>query len=645
MLEKVRHVKSTRLEGRTSVWRAFKMGLFVFVLLLVAQLAIPQTSYAQGNVAEGLQTVGEAGGLAGSTTDLPAIIGRIINIVLGFVGIVLLVLMIYGGYVWMTSGGDATKIEQAKKILRNAIIGLVIVVSAFAITTFILDALISATTGGGGVSGGRFGATSGFPSRAGSLGGGIIETHIPFRDATNVPRNTPIIITFKEPIAIASFIRDYNDNGTPADLSDDPASSTTIGLNDDVIKIYRTGQRDQALTTAEARVSFTPDRRTFVIRPVELLGSPTENTGYTVELIGGGSGVLLEDGKEAFTGGYSDGYLWQFEVSTFVDNTPPHITSVIPRAGGSYAPNIIVQINFSEAMDPTSASGIMGGGSSFTNILVAQDAPPASGADYAVVTGEVKLSNQYRTAEFVADLSCGTNSCGKTVYCLPSNANITTFVHAATLSETPPLSAFSVSGYDGVTDVVGNSLDGNRNGTAEGPGVDDFVWSFGTLSEPNLEAPKINETIPQAGNPTLSSNQPVDSKPSARFDSLIQSSTANSDNAFIRTNEPTALLDTFWWSPEMTVLTADGAEAGLDDIPEFARISIRHRLYTPVDDAAGGTPEYDPTLESGIQNIYQNCFNPASSVATPSAPACTGSPHCCDNRSTSVLCPDPTPLP
>jgi len=617
--------------------RVFKTAIFIFVGLFTIQFFLPQPTFAQG-VTNGLAAVGSAGGLAGGGTDLFVIIGRIINIALGFIGIILLVLLMYAGYLWMTSGGEATKVDQAKLMIRNAIIGLIIIVSAFAITSFILQQLTGAIGGGGTTSGrGAFGAGSGFPSRAGSLGAGIIETHIPARDATNVPRNTPIIITFKEPIKLSSFIRDYDDNGTPADLSEDPASSTTIGLNDDVIKIYTTGDRVNALHTDQARVTFTPDRQTFVIRPVTLLGSPTVNTNYSVDLLSGSTGVLREDGQPAFSGSFRDGYSWQFEVSTVVDTTPPKITSVIPVAGGRYAPNIIVQINFNEAVDPTTASGLVTAGSGFTNIEL--EATPLGGGPAVRPSGEFKVSNQYRTVEFVSDLACGTNSCGKTVYCLPTESSIHVTAHAATLSGDPPLAFFTPSGFDGITDVVGNSMDGNGNGTAEGRDVDDYAWDFGTLLDPNLDAPKITATTPIAGDYTDSSNLPVDSEPTAQFDTVLQSSTVNSDNVFIRTNEPTALLDTFWYTPRQTVLTDTGAEAGLGDIPVAGRATIAHRMYTPMSDAVGGTPEYDPTLEAGIQNVYQNCFNPASSNS------CAGSPNCCDERSTSVACPDPTPLP
>ena len=215
---------------------------------------------------------------------------------------------------------------------------MLIIASAFAITRFILNQLRNIDEGIG-ISGLGPGRGFGLPSAAGSLGGGIIENHLPARNATEVPRNTPVVITFKEPMRLSSLIRDWTDGGTPTDPSDDPD-----GLNDAVIKIFPTSSTvSAALRTADVRVRYTPDRKTFVLRPVNPIGSPTMEVGYTVKLLAGLSGLLREDGTPAFSGAFSSGYTWSFQVSRVMDITPPQIISVIPRSGGVYAPNIVVQ--------------------------------------------------------------------------------------------------------------------------------------------------------------------------------------------------------------------------------------------------------------------------------------------------------------
>jgi len=60
-----------------------------------------------------------------------------IGFVLSFIGVLFLILTIYGGINWMTAGGNEQKVEKAKTIIINAIIGLLIVLSAYTITSFI----------------------------------------------------------------------------------------------------------------------------------------------------------------------------------------------------------------------------------------------------------------------------------------------------------------------------------------------------------------------------------------------------------------------------------------------------------------------------------------------------------------------------
>ncbi len=64
-------------------------------------------------------------------------VGDIIGMVLSFVGVIFLILIIYGGISWMFSTGNEQKVDKAKKIIINAVIGLVIVFAAYFITDFI----------------------------------------------------------------------------------------------------------------------------------------------------------------------------------------------------------------------------------------------------------------------------------------------------------------------------------------------------------------------------------------------------------------------------------------------------------------------------------------------------------------------------
>jgi hypothetical protein len=77
--------------------------------------------------------------------DLPTIVGNIINVVLGFLGILLLGYLLYAGFLWMTAGGAEDQVKKAKAIIQQSIIGLVIIAAAFAISTFVLGSLLNVT--------------------------------------------------------------------------------------------------------------------------------------------------------------------------------------------------------------------------------------------------------------------------------------------------------------------------------------------------------------------------------------------------------------------------------------------------------------------------------------------------------------------
>jgi hypothetical protein len=71
--------------------------------------------------------------------SLNELLGRIIRTALGFVGALFLVMFIYGGATWMTAGGDAEKVTGGRKILINALIGIVIVAISYSVISIIFE--------------------------------------------------------------------------------------------------------------------------------------------------------------------------------------------------------------------------------------------------------------------------------------------------------------------------------------------------------------------------------------------------------------------------------------------------------------------------------------------------------------------------
>lgn len=70
--------------------------------------------------------------------------GKLIGAFLSLFGIIFMVLMIYGGYIWMDARGREEELQKAKDIIRSAIIGLIIVMIAYLITYFVVSRLQTA---------------------------------------------------------------------------------------------------------------------------------------------------------------------------------------------------------------------------------------------------------------------------------------------------------------------------------------------------------------------------------------------------------------------------------------------------------------------------------------------------------------------
>lgn len=109
-----------------------------------ALLALPATVSA-ANVNLGLTPDVEAA-LGLGTQDVRVTIARIINVFMGLLGIVAVCIILYGGFLWMTAAGNEDRVEKAKKLIVAGVIGLAIILSAYAIARFVVTSLINATS-------------------------------------------------------------------------------------------------------------------------------------------------------------------------------------------------------------------------------------------------------------------------------------------------------------------------------------------------------------------------------------------------------------------------------------------------------------------------------------------------------------------
>ena len=120
-----------------------QLSATLMIIFLSAAPALAQNS-AVAEIQKGLKATNEEAGY--SNLKLPDLIGNFISVILGVVGIIFLVLAVYAGVMYMTAGGDPGKVKKAKEILTQSLIGLIIIVAAYALTEFVIDRIVDASS-------------------------------------------------------------------------------------------------------------------------------------------------------------------------------------------------------------------------------------------------------------------------------------------------------------------------------------------------------------------------------------------------------------------------------------------------------------------------------------------------------------------
>ncbi len=577
--------------------------------------------------------------------DIRVIIAKIIRAALALVGIVILGYMIYAGFLIMTSGGNEDKIDQGKKTMINATVGLAIILSSLAIVQFILNKLSDATGFGNG------GQRAGAPSLASFAGSGalgfIIEDHYPFRDQKEVKRNTKIAVTFAEPIDPASIILNTNqsclDNGIIKSADDcerdangkivhpyygdcldldnlnpqtdcDHLATSSVKIfsfttsSEWIVDAFERGQPPR-VNTVEALALTTYDGEqsayTFLFKPLQPIGDAIQPVKYDVYLTGS---IRKKTGVPAFQDDrFGDNYYdWNFETDTLLDLDPPVIESIYPKDGGQGYRNSVVKINFNEAVDPIAVQGLVGPSTTFNNIIFGN----------ASTTGQWKISNGYTTVEFISDQPCGQNSCGDTMYCLPVRCQdvnnrqcVTSYevlVRTADLLN-PGAGSFEAIPFSGVVDMADNALDGRSGNDLGGDGIpqdkpnlgnpkqiaaaeraaDNAWWTFGVRNDIDRTPPNIEAVVP------LLDEEDVDGDAHVELTFSKQMLSSSLVKSIRITEHPNALP---FWQRVRVHDTDDEKSIGLID----------HREFGPNDQDL----YYFTSVSSSVKSVTQNCLYP-----------------------------------
>lgn len=112
-------------------------GLMTLALLLVNSLGA-DIAMAQAIVDEDQPAIIRA--LSGGQTGIRGIILTIINFFLGFLGLLAVIMVIYGGFLYVSSAGNEENVNKAKKILLYAVLGIVVIIVSFALVNTLLTA-------------------------------------------------------------------------------------------------------------------------------------------------------------------------------------------------------------------------------------------------------------------------------------------------------------------------------------------------------------------------------------------------------------------------------------------------------------------------------------------------------------------------
>jgi len=117
-------------------WARNIIALAILSVLFVPLAGVMALEVGIGEVGEELEL---------GDRDIRATVASIINVAMGLLGIVAVVIILYGGFTWMTAGGNEENVSKAQKIIVSGIIGLALILASWAIARFVLESLVTAT--------------------------------------------------------------------------------------------------------------------------------------------------------------------------------------------------------------------------------------------------------------------------------------------------------------------------------------------------------------------------------------------------------------------------------------------------------------------------------------------------------------------
>ncbi|OGD82886.1 hypothetical protein A2165_00380 [Candidatus Curtissbacteria bacterium RBG_13_40_7] len=115
----------------------------IFLMIIIFNIFLPFHSImAITTINPGFDVIEKPLGM--STKDVRIILADLIHQAMGFLGIVFVVMILYGGFAWMISMGDEEKVKAAKNTIVSSVIGIILVITSYSIVNFIFTSLLNA---------------------------------------------------------------------------------------------------------------------------------------------------------------------------------------------------------------------------------------------------------------------------------------------------------------------------------------------------------------------------------------------------------------------------------------------------------------------------------------------------------------------
>ncbi|MBP8689135.1 Ig-like domain-containing protein, partial [Patescibacteria group bacterium] len=423
--------------------------VLVFFLFLFFSFSIKFVFAADGQIQDtfGRQMLEAARINAGlSTKSIYAIIGSIIKVILSLFGIFATCIVVYAGVLWMTSKGEPEKINKAKEMMKNALIGMLIVVSSYAITSFLVGKLT-----------GIFGSPTSYEYNTGEDSGTIGGFGSGFNVVSTYPRNE--MQNVKTCARVSALFN--------KDLYADSVNDSSVYIRDEDENKFFNPEKDEYYVSNDT-FTFYHNNNDFLKDKI-----------YRVTINSGADGVkslagdLLERSKS----------IW-FRTSELEDFYP-RVKATYPSQNATGAcRNTFVQFQFQEGADPSNLAEMDPTTFNTNNISVEK----CTGPNFSNLTCALQSGLEISSISPDSIFSGFTLNFNRML-----DANSFYRIILKSSDHNPTLNP-----NDGIANNCGKPLDGNANGFSDGASVDKYILYFKTGETEKCE-PIITNVNPNAG--------------------------------------------------------------------------------------------------------------------------------------------------